>query len=964
MEVDASASSGNDELKTATAGGKGSGAAAATTTAARQAPSRLRISSRSTSGAAAAAAAAALAQPPAPAADAAPSRGRRRLPQRASRPASLREEAMTIVLSSGEESAGGEEEGKKEKEEEVEPDVITSGSDSEDESFRADGSGEEAEDEDDDEDDNDEEEEDAASSSSSSGAEAVPAPRGRGRSGGRGRGRRWTRDELRAHFQSLRDRRDASRAEAAAARQAARAAAAVSNARVADGEAEGDPGRVWDPAGGGDAAAAAEAFEDEDADVAPDPLVRKQLPAAPQPPEVVTPLLDYQLEFLSWAMAQESTACGSVGGGETRRRRRVRFPAFHFHQFGRKRIAHFLFPSRHQQPLNSTGILADEMGLGKTLQSIALIVVGRDERRVREREEAELGAAGTARRSAAAAGVAAREAAAAAAASGASHRPTLRMLSAPVPFAADYDDGGAASAAADLRADLAATKAAKAKEAAAKASASAAQAAPLARSVAAAPLTLEACVTEVTRSSMAAREPYGPRPEGLGEGGCSSGGGGGGGGGGCSHSHAKASASAASASAAGDEENSFSSATLVICPLVAVLQWKTEAERHVRPGVLQTIVHHGQRRATCPRELEKADIVLTTYSTLESDFRRASAATAERVRCGQCAKWYSEEALVQHLAYFCHESNDAARTAKQALAVRKRPRGGGGDGGKGGKASKTSKSVAPAKDPKGKGKARGSKGARSDSDSGSEFEADWSSSSSDDEDYGKKKKKKNAPNGAKKERGDGAGPSSPARPLSAAALEAKERRLASLTFRDFDDGALSDPEPPPSSSKDPYVLLMGGASSSAGPNAAARAKGWPSRHHLRAARMAKLHRLIIARAGPPPTSVLHAVRWRRVVLDEAHAIKDRTSSTARACFALEARSRWCLSGTPLQNRVGELYSLLRFLRAYPFAYYFCKAGMVSSSCVIFVSCDREKEESNKAKASGEKRRKENSLKRG
>ncbi|KAL7747820.1 DNA repair protein rad16 [Sorochytrium milnesiophthora] len=70
-------------------------------------------------------------------------------------------------------------------------------------------------------------------------------------------------------------------------------------------------------------------------------------------------------------------------------------------------------------------------------------------------------------------------------------------------------------------------------------------------------------------------------------------------------------------------------------------------------------------------------------------------------------------------------------------------------------------------------------------------------------------------------------------------------------------------------------------------------------------------------------SALHQIHWFRIILDEAHNIKDRSCNTARATFALESDLKWCLTGTPLQNRVGELYSLIRFLRADPFAYYFC-----------------------------------------
>jgi superfamily II DNA or RNA helicase len=59
-------------------------------------------------------------------------------------------------------------------------------------------------------------------------------------------------------------------------------------------------------------------------------------------------------------------------------------------------------------------------------------------------------------------------------------------------------------------------------------------------------------------------------------------------------------------------------------------------------------------------------------------------------------------------------------------------------------------------------------------------------------------------------------------------------------------------------------------------------------------------------------AVLGSRSWSTVVLDEAQAIKNPDSQVARAAFGLRADFRLALSGTPLENRLEELWSLMHF----------------------------------------------------
>lgn len=64
-------------------------------------------------------------------------------------------------------------------------------------------------------------------------------------------------------------------------------------------------------------------------------------------------------------------------------------------------------------------------------------------------------------------------------------------------------------------------------------------------------------------------------------------------------------------------------------------------------------------------------------------------------------------------------------------------------------------------------------------------------------------------------------------------------------------------------------------------------------------------------------SIFFTAVWERIVLDEVHSIKNPSTRYFKACDKLEATYRWGLTGTPIQNSVEDVHSIIRFLKYEP-----------------------------------------------
>lgn len=120
--------------------------------------------------------------------------------------------------------------------------------------------------------------------------------------------------------------------------------------------------------------------------------------------------------------------------------------------------------------------------------------------------------------------------------------------------------------------------------------------------------------------------------------------------------------SAASSSSATGDPMRRVGCTLVVCPVVAVIQWAEEIERHTASGSARVLIYHGAKRGTQKFDFNSYDFVITTYSTIEVDYRKNI--MPPKIRCQYCDKLFYPNKLKIHLKYFC--GPDAVRTEKQA----------------------------------------------------------------------------------------------------------------------------------------------------------------------------------------------------------------------------------------------------------------------------------------------------------
>jgi len=67
------------------------------------------------------------------------------------------------------------------------------------------------------------------------------------------------------------------------------------------------------------------------------------------------------------------------------------------------------------------------------------------------------------------------------------------------------------------------------------------------------------------------------------------------------------------------------------------------------------------------------------------------------------------------------------------------------------------------------------------------------------------------------------------------------------------------------------------------------------------------------RCDPIGNTQLHKIRWSRVIFDEAHHLRNIKTCRFKSCDAIVAQIKWLVTGTPIQNRRSDLFSLCKIV---------------------------------------------------
>ena len=67
-------------------------------------------------------------------------------------------------------------------------------------------------------------------------------------------------------------------------------------------------------------------------------------------------------------------------------------------------------------------------------------------------------------------------------------------------------------------------------------------------------------------------------------------------------------------------------------------------------------------------------------------------------------------------------------------------------------------------------------------------------------------------------------------------------------------------------------------------------------------------------------SLLHYVKWNRIVFDEGHHLRNSNTARINGSIMLKSNIRWIVSGTPVQNKIKDLYNLCKALKM-PHSFY-------------------------------------------